>query len=202
MAAPRNHHFSAPPPTAPDADPAVIVARAKGGDIAAFAQLYRRHVGAVYDFAAHRLGQREDAEDATQTVFLRAAQSLHQCRDDAAFVGWLFAIARNVVADKLRMRRFRVASLDDLTIEDPSPSPADLAVRAAQQAELWAARSRCLNDDERELYDLLAQDLTHAEIAAALGRRPGAVRTRHWRLLDKLRVCLGLETGGKRHALA
>lgn len=204
MAAPRNRRFLAPPTTATDDDgePAVLVARAKGGDAAAFALLYRRHVGAVYDFAAHRLGHREDAEDATQTVFLRAAQSLHQCRDDAAFVGWLFAIARHVVADKLRTRRFRVAPLDDdPTIEDPAPRPDDLAVRAAQQAELRAARARCLDDDERELYDLLAQDLTHAEIGMALGRRPGAVRTRHWRLVDKLRACLGLGAGGGRHAL-
>ena len=52
---------------------------------------------------------------------------------------------------------------------------------------------------ERELYDLLVQDLTYAEIAIALDRRINAVRTRYWRLLDKLRFCLGLLTKGGGH---
>ncbi|HVL25162.1 MAG TPA: sigma-70 family RNA polymerase sigma factor, partial [Thermomicrobiales bacterium] len=120
--------------------------------------LYRRHVDRVYDFAARRLGQREDAEDATQTVFLRVAQSLHQCRSDDAFTGWLFAIARNVVTDMLRSRRTRTMSLDEEPeIEDPDPPPDDVVVRSAQGSELRMARAHCLNETERELYDLLVQ---------------------------------------------
>jgi RNA polymerase sigma factor (sigma-70 family) len=130
------------------------------------------------------------------------AQSIHQCREGAAFRGWLFAIARNAVADELRARRFPTTSLaDEFDAVDPAMPPEEVAIRAAQQGELRAARARCLDDGERELYDLLAQDLTYAEIAAALGRRVNAVRTRYWRLLDKLRRCLGvLGKGGGRVA--
>lgn len=184
------------PPDAPG-DDALLVAQAKGGDARAFGLLYRRHVEAVYDFAAHRLSHREDAEDATQTVWLRVALSIHHCRDEAAFRGWLFAIARNVVTDKLRTRRVPTMTLaDGLEITDPAALPEELAVRGAQVGELRAARARCLDNPERELYDLLAQDLTYAEIATALDRRVNAVRTRYWRLLAKLRRCLGIRAKG------
>jgi RNA polymerase sigma factor (sigma-70 family) len=186
----------------PGGSDAALVAQAKHGDAWAFGLLYRRHVVAVYDFAAHRLGHREDAEDATQTVFMSAAQSIHRCRDDDAFVGWLFAIARNVVTDKLRTRRKpTVALTEDLQVEDSVSPPDEMAILSTQRGELREARARCLNDAERELYDLLVQDLTYAEIAVALDRRVAAVRTRYWRLLDKLRICLGLFAKGGGHAV-
>ncbi|HEY7030064.1 MAG TPA: sigma-70 family RNA polymerase sigma factor [Thermomicrobiales bacterium] len=191
---------SAPPPQDPGGSDAELVAQARQGDTRAFGLLYRRHVDAVYDFAAHRLAHREDAEDATQTIFLRAAQSLQQCRDDDAFAGWLFAIARNVVTDKLRSRRAPTAPwTEDLEVADPASPPDELAIQSTQRTELREARARCLNDAERELYDLLVQDLTYAEIAVALDRRINAVRTRYWRLLDKLRSCLGLLAKGGGH---
>jgi RNA polymerase sigma-70 factor (ECF subfamily) len=191
---------NAPPSEDSGGSDAELVAQARQGDARAFGLLYRRHVNAVYDFSAHRLGHREDTEDATQTIFLRAAQSLQQCRDDEAFVGWLFAIARNDVTDKLRSRRAPAAPLtEDLEVEDPASPPEELAIQSSQRTELREARARCLNDAERELYDLLVQDLTYAEIAIALDRRINAVRTRYWRLLDKLRACLRLLTKGGGH---
>jgi RNA polymerase sigma-70 factor (ECF subfamily) len=138
-----------------------------------------------------RLGQREDAEDATQIVFLRATESLQNCRDDSAFVGWLYAIARNVITDKQRMRKSNQTRLgDDDEIEDANALPEELAIRSVQRDELREARAHCLNDQERELFDLLVQDLTYKEMATALGKRVGAIRTRYWRLLDRLRSCL------------
>jgi DNA-directed RNA polymerase specialized sigma24 family protein len=84
-----------------------LVARAKDGDGEAFGQLFDHYVGEVYAFVAVRLVDRQTAEDVTQTIFVRALQSLASCRDDAAFPGWLFAIARNIVTDTYRSNRFR-----------------------------------------------------------------------------------------------
>ena len=55
---------------------------------------------------------------------------------------------------------------------------------------LAVARERCLSAPERELFDLLLTDMNDKQIAQALGRTHGAVRTAHWRLLAKLRECL------------
>src|SRR5215207_7717391 len=86
---------------------AELVGRAKRGDGEAFADLYDHYVGEIYAFVAVRLSDQEAAEDATQTIFVRALHSLSSCREDAAFPGWLFAIARNIITDTYRANRFR-----------------------------------------------------------------------------------------------
>ena len=182
---------------------AQLVARAKQGDGEAFALLYRRYLDEVYGFVAARLSDRQAAEDATQTIFFRAMQSLPSCRDDAAFPGWLFAIARNVVTDAYRSHKIRSEPWDDaLDPEDPDASPEEVAVQRDDARTLAEARERCLSAPERELFDLLLTDMNDKQIAQALGRTHGAVRTAHWRLLAKLRECLASlgVFGGKRRA--
>lgn len=91
-------------------DERTLVARAQAGDVDAFAELYRSHVGRVYAFAHRRSGSREMAEDLTSATFERAIRSLHAY--DAAsggFASWLFRIASNLAADDHR-RRARAGS--------------------------------------------------------------------------------------------
>jgi RNA polymerase sigma-70 factor (ECF subfamily) len=171
-----------------DAD---LVAQARTGNGSAFTLLYRRHVLAVYRYGLVRLGNHEDAEDATQTTFLRAAQSLEQCRSDDAFLGWLFRIASNVMTDMHRRRTHPTVYLvEGIDVEDPDAQPDELALRSMQRAELREARARCLNEADRQFFDLLLADLTYTEMAVALNKRIGTIRTRHWRLLARLRTCM------------
>ncbi len=179
-------------------DDAVLAVRAQHGDRQAFALLYRRYVEQVYTFVAWRLPSPEAAEEATQQIFFRALRGLPGYRHDAPFAPWLFAIARNVVADAHRARDRATAPLDEaFDIADPAPLPEEQSEQAALRHELLAARESCLSERERELFDLLLTDLTQAEIAQVLGRRQGAVRTAHWRLVGKLRACLERQTAGK-----
>lgn len=172
-------------------DIADLVARAKAGDSDAYARLYRRYLDDVYLYAVTRLANRDAAEDATQAVFYRAFASLAQCRENAAFPGWLFAIVRSVVADRFRARRFASAPLEwaDMAL-DERPGPEELALQMEAGELLHDARETCLNRRDRDLFDLLLTDLNDKEIALALGRSHGAVRTAHYRLLLKLRECL------------
>jgi RNA polymerase sigma-70 factor (ECF subfamily) len=167
------------------------VSRAKSGDSQAFALLYRRYLDQVYDYAYHRLESREAAEDATQTIFLKAATNLAQCHDDAMFAGWLFAIARNVINDVYRSRHVATQPLDTAPdVEDPAATPEDLALRSEWNRELAELRERCLNAGERDILDLRLQGLTDREIAIALGRGYGAIRTAQYRMVLKLRGCM------------
>lgn len=59
------------------------------------------------------------------------------------------------------------------------------------------ARERCLNPGERELFDLRLEGLSDREIATALGRGYGAIRTAQYRLVQKLRECLGVAARAK-----
>ena len=171
-------------------DDASLVRRAQEGDSTAMAVLYRRYVGRVYAYAFQRLHDRDSAEDAAQETFLRAVAALGRCRNGGAFGGWLFAIAANVVTDAQRRAARGPAPLaPGYEATDPEPSPEDWALRGEQRATLAAARARCLNDRDRKLFDLLLAGLGDREIAGVLGKRHGAVRTAHWRLLAKLRAC-------------
>ena len=148
----------------------MLVADAKHGDTRAFTLLYQRYVERVYAYAVYRLSSREVAEEATQTIFFRALRGLAGCRDDAAFAPWLFAMT--------------------LDVADTEPTPEEQTMHVLAREALLAARDHCLTQREREFFDLLLADLTHAEIAHVMGRRQGAIRTAHWRLVAKLRRCL------------
>jgi RNA polymerase sigma-70 factor (ECF subfamily) len=168
-----------------------LVARAKDGDGEAFGQLFDHYVGEVYAFVAVRLVDRQTAEDVTQTIFVRALQSLASCRDDAAFPGWLFAIARNIVTDTYRSNRFRPEAWNmTFELEDPALTPEELTLQRDDVRVLHEARERCLSEGERELFDLLLTEMNDKQIAQALGRSHGAIRTAHYRLMSKLRECL------------
>ena len=186
----------APPVAEAESELIALVARAKRGDREAYTLLYRRYLDDVYRFALGRLGEREAAEDAVQNIFVRALTALPSCHENAAFVGWLFAIARNVVMDQLRTRRHETDPIpDDALWADTGPGPEEVAIEGEARRFLLAARERCLSAGERDLFDLLLTELNDKQIAVALGRSHGAVRTAHWRLLSKLRECLGPLTG-------
>jgi len=178
------------------------VAQARQGDPRAFALLYRRYLDRVYDYCRHRLGTREAAEDATQTIFLKALGSIGTCRDGDLFAGWLFAIARNVINDAYRSGRVASVPIDDRPdLTDPSRSPEDAAIDADWTRQVRHLREDCLKGGDRELLDLRLQDLTDKEIAVALDRTHGAIRVAQHRMLKRLRDCLGLEREAAHDAL-
>ena len=84
----------------------VLVARARSGDTAAFATLYERHAPSIHRLSLASV-HRSQADDVTAEVFAKAWSSLSKFRGDGSpFAGWLFGIARYVIADTHR-RRYR-----------------------------------------------------------------------------------------------
>ncbi len=182
----------------PDESDAALVAQVRLGDARAFALLYRRYLNQVYAFSATRLSTREAAEDATQTVFLKALSSLPTCREPELFAGWLFAIARNVVIDVQRSGRVGMTTIDDAPdLVDDAASPESAAISAEWSRELERLRRECLSSTDRDLLDLRLQGLTDREIATALQRSYGAIRTAQSRMVRRLRDCLERIRGGQ-----
>lgn len=81
------------------ANDASDVAAAAAGDVRAFERVYRRHVARIHSTAVRMLGA-EEADDATQDVFVRAWQRLGQFRGDSAFGTWLFRLGVNVMLSR------------------------------------------------------------------------------------------------------
>jgi len=96
------------PWTERDSDEA-LVASARNGDFGSFEKLFERHRNLVYRFVYQMSNRRDDAEDLTQEVFLRAYQNLSRYRDEAKFTTWLLRIATNLATDRSRMYQRRLA---------------------------------------------------------------------------------------------
>lgn len=88
-----------------------LVRRARGGERAAFEQLYRSHTGRVYALALRMAGEPRRAEELTQDVWVRVWERLESFRGESAFSTWLHRVATNVILQEFRgekRRRSRV----------------------------------------------------------------------------------------------
>jgi RNA polymerase sigma-70 factor, ECF subfamily len=93
-------------------DEALLAAHLRG-DPRAFGELVVRHERRIYGLCLRILGNREDAEDATQEAFLAALRRASSFRRAAAFSTWLYRIAVNAATDQARRRgRARLSTLD------------------------------------------------------------------------------------------
>ena len=106
------------PPPDRDAERA-LVDRARAGDVGAFEALYRANVARVYALALRLTGDRRDATELTQDVFVQAWQRLATFRGDAAFATWLHRIAVNSLFMRARGDRRRAARIQS-EADEPS----------------------------------------------------------------------------------
>ena len=81
-----------------------LIARAAGGDAAAFQALVERHRAMVYRVAYQFAGNHHDAEDIAQDVFIKVYRSLDRFRQDAQLTSWMYRIAMNACIDHRRRR--------------------------------------------------------------------------------------------------
>jgi len=148
----------------------------------AFASLYERHHEAIYRYLCRRTGDAHEAEDLAGEVFLAAMQGIGRYRDTGAGVrAWLYGVATNKAnrwARDWRRRRRRPMPAELPDGIDPAPDDADLA-----QAALLALSPR--------LQAVIAlhylERLRVEEVAAAIGRPVGTVKSRLKRGRDAMR---------------
>ena len=169
--------------------------------MAAFEEIVRAHEKVVYHMALQTLGNREDAEDAAQDVFLKAYTSLKSFRGESKISVWLYRITNNVCIDMLRRRKETVSlsgnegeEAGEIELPDENSDPAALAQRRDLQEHLAAALQH-LPQDQREAFLLRAvAELSYDEIAQTLGLDLGTVKSRIFRARKKL--CEILEKNG------
>lgn len=99
----------------PPAEPAVR--RAQRGDVDAFEELYRAHVGRIHALCLRLAGDRRRAEELTQDVFVQAWRTLGSFRGESAFASWLHRLAVNAFLLEARGTRRREARV--LAVESP-----------------------------------------------------------------------------------
>lgn len=181
-----------PAPAAPTGDAsrvAGLVDAARRGSEGAFAEIYRKFAPAVHGVLLARLPQ-TDADEAVQETFVLAWRRLDALRDPAALAPWLFAIARNVAADRHGARaRRREERLGDAPPWAAKPEGGEGELRERVLAHL-----RSLPEAYRETLALrLVEGLTGPEIAELTGLTPASVRVNLCRGMDLLRDLLKKE---------
>jgi RNA polymerase sigma factor (sigma-70 family) len=168
-----------------------LVERARRGDVDAYEQIVQAHQTLAFRTAYLVLGDAGEAEDAAQEAFVKAYRALGRYRRGAPFRPWVLQIVANEARNRRRSSGRRARLELRVAAESPSggaaPSPEGALLAAERRASLLAALGE-LREEERLVIGLrYFLDLSEGETAAALGVRPGTVKSRLSRALARLR---------------
>jgi RNA polymerase sigma-70 factor (ECF subfamily) len=172
------------------ADLSSAVRSARGGNEAAFRQLYREVQPGLLRYL-RGLVPAQDAEDIASETWLQIARDLHGFRDEGpgGFRGWAATIARHRAMDHLRYTRARpVAALaEDVLAGVPGAADtADQAVTATATDAAIAFIATLPRDQAEAVLLRVVMGLDIRTVARVVGKRQGAVRTATWRGLRRL----------------
>ena len=168
---------------------AELVLKAQQGDVHAFDELVERYHGKIYGLTYNMTSNREDAEDLTQEVFVKAFQALPRFKGKSSFYTWLYRIAVNKTINYRKKRnRKRALSLDQFDQEIKTDEVYhDLTskgspLRNVSLTELQKKMNEALQTLSEKhrtvvvMHDM--QGIPHDEIAKVVGASVGTIRSR------------------------
>ncbi|HSO10997.1 MAG TPA: RNA polymerase sigma factor [Anaerolineales bacterium] len=164
----------------------------RAGDSLAIERLVQAHQTGVYRLALSILDSPDEADDATQEVFLAALRSLDSFRGDASLKTWLFSITINVCRSRLgrSKSRARLRQILQSLFRSDQAHPESEAIQHEAESALWRA-VRALDEKHRIPITLrYYHDLPVAEIAEMLGVPVGTVHSRLNHARERLRARL------------
>ena len=167
----------------------VLVLKAQQGDVHAFDELVERYHSKIYGLTYNMTSNREDAEDLTQEIFVKAFQALPRFKGKSSFYTWLYRIAVNKTINYRKKRnRKRAMSLDqfdnEIKLDDvyhdltSKGSPLRHLSLTELQKKLNEALQN-LSEKHRTvvvMHDM--QGIPHEEIARMVGASVGTIRSR------------------------
>lgn len=173
-------------------DEAEALARALDGDADAFGVLVERHQEVAFRAAFLVLRDAAAAEDAAQDAFIRAYRKLPTFRRGEPFRPWLLRIVTNVALNDARARRRRSVIVDRFAtlLRRDADIPQAAVESADATAGILAAIGELPDDDRVVLYLRYFLELPEREIAAALDRPAGTVKSRLHRASGRLRAVI------------
>jgi RNA polymerase sigma-70 factor (ECF subfamily) len=172
----------------------VALLRAGAGDEAAFADLVREHESMVLGIALHVLGDRAQAEDLAQEVFLQLYRKIQEIESPRHLIHWLRKVTTNRCIDAVRRRRFRLVALTEASEARVAAKETDLLASERVRRLLiqlppkQAAVITLRYQEEMEL----------TEIAQTLGMPLNTVKSHLRRGVEMLRRGLGAAHGSDR----
>ncbi|CAN5761772.1 sigma-70 family RNA polymerase sigma factor [soil metagenome] len=158
-----------------------LISRASRGDVEAFSKLVRAHSALVRGVALRMLGGQE-AQDASQEVWVRVWANMKSFRGDSAFSTWLYRVTVNTclsVRRKESGRRMRevdeeLAHLSEASDGDGDPEEA--ALDAERRGEIQVALGKVRAEHRAAMVMRHMEGLSCAEVSEALGVPDGTVK--------------------------
>jgi RNA polymerase sigma-70 factor (ECF subfamily) len=165
-----------------------LVAEVLDGKLDRFGILVRRYQDAYFRFATRMLGNRDDADDALQSAFLRAYRKLDECRDPDRFGAWLYQIVSNECRTFASRRAWREQRLVRDEMHDRAADEPD--EQSGDYEEIQRALSR-LQAEHREAFILKhVEELSYEEMSQLTGISVSALKMRVKRACERLRRML------------
>ena len=160
---------------------AVLIRRAKRGDVKAFSELYSRIYVELYKFALYTLKHPQEAEDAVSDTVVTAYEKISSLKKEESFRSWIFTILSNHCKNQFRKRN-QTHELDETYPSKESDYAGSQDVKSA----FWK-----LDDEERLIVSFsVFGGYQSDEIGQMLDMNPVTVRSRKKRALEKMRVVL------------
>ncbi len=155
------------------------------GDDDAFEKLYLETRRGVYAFLYSYFDNREDCEDAMQTVYLKIKTNISQYNDGTNGLAWILQIAKNTALNELRKKSSNKKVVNGIEIEERED---DSYNNVVLRNTLMYLMKKVLDEEEQRIIILHAVwEYKHKEIAKILGCPTGTVTSKYKRAVDKLK---------------
>ena len=169
-----------------------IIKRVLGGEQAVFSQLVQRYQQYVFTLVFRFTDNREDAEEISQDVFVKAYRSLADFRGEAKFSTWLYTIVRTSCITFLRKKRLVTSSLDNertfLQVESKESGFTANAIEQKSKHAMVNAAIRLLSPDDSQILTLFYKgEQTLEEIGRIMGLDPNTVKVKLHRARNRLK---------------
>src|SRR5437016_359455 len=190
------------PMTAPDAalatlDERALVEACLSNQAGAFDLIVERHRRSVYMLCYRFVGNHEDASDLSQDVFLRAYRGLRSFRGQSSLATWLYRIGVNVclnrVSAKDTLRKLTEPIDERQFVDEGAELPSESMLKDERAARVRAAIAQLPRKQRATLILRTYHEMSHQEIADALGSSVGAVKANFFHALGNLKKLLGGE---------
>lgn len=155
------------------------------GDDDAFEKLYLETRRGVYAFLYSYFDNREDCEDAMQTVYLKIKTNISQYNDGTNGLAWILQIAKNTALNELRKKSSNKKVVNGIEIEERED---DSYNNVVLRNTLMYLMKKVLDEEEQRIIILHAVwEYKHKEIAKILDCPTGTVTSKYKRAVDKLK---------------
>jgi RNA polymerase sigma-70 factor (ECF subfamily) len=163
-----------------------LYALARKGNVPAFDQLYARYERRLFGFVLRLLSDRAQAEEIFHDVMLSVIEGEAASFEQARFKAWLFRVARNACANRLRSKVRGEGALARAGAPDDIAASPEQRLVEEERAFALAGAVRKLPEALSDVFHLRSSGLSYAEIADVLDVPLGTVKSRMNALVEQL----------------